>query len=213
MDWKSTAKTGTLMLREMNDPGAGDVTVLLDGTRSCVSGRPPYANFELAVQAAGSAADFALRAGRTVDLVLQGSRPRRVRLLPGREGGRKLLLETLAAADPDSETPLCRSLPRLRLDRGPGRLQSLWVVALCLDAELARALLAVRAEGMRVGVLSVALQPPSTGDGAAVPGATSIGVLLSLEHHGVLCLSLRHEDDLVRVLSARRWDGPLAVRR
>ena len=212
VDWKSTAKTGALMLREMHDPGGGDVTVLLDGTRSGAGGSLPYADFELAVQAAGSAAAFALRAGRTVDLVLHGSRPQRVHLLPGPEGNRQLL-ETLAAAVPDAETPLCRALPGLRLDRGPGRPQSLWVVALSLEAELARALLAVRAGGVRVGVVSVAPQPPSTDDSAAVPGATGKGALLSLAHRGVVCLSLRREEDLLLALSARRWDGPHAARR
>ena len=211
VDWKSTAKTGALMLREMNDPAGGDVTVLLDGTRTCVGGSPPYANYELAVQAAGSAADFALRAGRTVDLVLHGSRPQRVHLLPGPEGGRRLL-ENLAAAVPDAETPLCRALPGLRLDRGPGRPQSLWVVALYMEAELAQALLAVRAAGARVSVVSVAPQSPSAGNSTDVPGAT-MGALLSLAHRGVLCLSLRHEEDLLMALSARRWDGPHALQR
>ena len=211
VDWKSTAKTGTLMLREMNDPGAGEVTVLLDGARSCVGGSPPYADFELAVQAAGSAADFALRAGRTVDLVLHGSRPRRVHLPPGPDGGRQLL-ETLAAAVPDAGTPLYRTLPGLRLDRGPGRPQSLWVVALCLEDELARALLAVRSQGVRVGVVSVAPRFPA-GDGSAVPGAPGMGALISLAHRGVPCITLRREEDLLTALSARRWDGQQALRR
>jgi uncharacterized protein (DUF58 family) len=64
IDWKSTAKTGILMLREMEEPAGADVTILLDGTAGQLLGQPPDTNFELAVRAAGSIADFALRAGR-----------------------------------------------------------------------------------------------------------------------------------------------------
>lgn len=211
VDWKSTAKTGALMLREMNDPGGGEITVLLDGTSSCVGGSPPYANYELAVQAAGSTADFALRAGRTVDLVLHGSRPHRVRLMPGPQGRRRLL-ETLAAAEPDAQTSLGRILPWLRLGRGSGRPQSLWVIALCMPSESAQALLSLRAAGTRVCVVSVEPSPPSTGAGTAAPGAAT-RALPSLEHRGILCLCLDSEEDLPSALSSRRGDGPHALRR
>ena len=70
VDWKSTAKTGNLMLRETEDPASSDVTLLLEGAASFVVGEPPDTNFELAVEVAGSIAAFALRAGRGVSLLL-----------------------------------------------------------------------------------------------------------------------------------------------
>jgi uncharacterized protein (DUF58 family) len=211
VDWKSTAKTGALMLREMNDPGGGAVTVLLDGTSSCVGGSPPFADYELAVQAAGSAADFALRGGRTVDLVLHGGRPRRVHLMPG-PLGRRQLLETLAATEPDAETPLCRILPWMRLECGPGRATSLWIIALRMQSELTQALLVLRAAGTQVCVVSVDPQPPTAGAGTAAPDA-STEALLSLERSGILCLSLGREEDLPTALSTRHRAGPYPLRR
>ena len=60
IDWKATAKTGSLMLREMDDPESGDIAVVLDGTAAGVVGEAPQTSFELAVQAAGSVADYVL---------------------------------------------------------------------------------------------------------------------------------------------------------
>lgn len=101
IDWKSTAKTGVLMLREMEEPAGADITVLLDGTADEVLGRPPESNFEVAVRAAGSIADFLLRAGRGVTLLRHERSIDQTRLTPD-GGGRRALLEALAAARPNA---------------------------------------------------------------------------------------------------------------
>ena len=109
IDWKSTAKTGILMLREMDEPAGADITMLLDGTAAQLVGDPPDTNFELAVRAAGSVADFALRAGRGVSL-LRHERNRRLVRLTADGGGRRTLLEALAEAQANASAPLVERL-------------------------------------------------------------------------------------------------------
>jgi uncharacterized protein (DUF58 family) len=155
VDWKATAKTASLMLRETEDTADSDVTVLLNGIAGEVAGEPTATNFELAVQAAGSIADHALRSGRAVTLLVPERDWLPVRLTPG-AAGRVRLLETLAATDPDG---LSRLGPRVRRlaagDRPLRRGQSLALVVLALDTELARELVALRRSGLRVAVVHV----------------------------------------------------------
>ena len=70
VDWKSTAKTGNLMLREMEAASEDDLTVLLSGAPASDAGEPPDSSFETAVRAAGSMAAFTLRSGHAVSLLL-----------------------------------------------------------------------------------------------------------------------------------------------
>jgi uncharacterized protein (DUF58 family) len=211
VDWKSTAKTGALMLREMDDPTSGDVTLLLDGTASRVVGQPPQTNYELAVQATGSVADFALRAGRAVNLLFHENQWRQARLSPDAKG-RRQLLETLAAAAADATTPLHFALRRLGVNGGrPMRTQILTVTVLSLDEELAHALIALRREGVQISVISVL---PGSFTSSAIPAGTPVGQgqgpLLSLASRGVLCLSLNRGDDLRSALSIGQTESPYA---
>lgn len=155
IDWKSTAKTGVLMLREMEEPAGADITLVLDGTADQVVGEVPETNFELAVRAAGSVADYALRAGRGVSLICHERMRRQVRLTAD-GGGRRTLLETLAETRADATAPLSQMLRRLLTDRlSPLRAQSLTVVGLTMDQHMARALISLREEGVRLGFLYV----------------------------------------------------------
>ncbi|MBC7292788.1 MAG: DUF58 domain-containing protein, partial [Thermoleophilia bacterium] len=113
IDWKSTAKTRTLMKREMEDPGAADITLFLDGTAAAVQGVTPDTNFERAVQVAGSLADFALRRGHGVTLIRHEKSLHQIRL-PAEARGRRELLETLAEAEPTAQAPPAGALRRLR---------------------------------------------------------------------------------------------------
>ena len=155
IDWKSTAKTGILMLREMEEPAGADITLLLDGSADQVVGSPPETNFELAVRAAGSVADYALRAGRGVTLICHERNRRQVRLTPD-SGGRRALLEALAQTDADATAPLALVLRRLLSDRlSPLRSQTLTLVGMTLDAQMARALIGLREDGVRLAFLYV----------------------------------------------------------
>jgi len=206
IDWKSTAKTGVLMLREMEEPAGADITLLLDGSAGQVVGTPPATNFELAVRAAGSVADYALRAGRGVTLICHERNRRQVRLTPD-GGGRRALLEELAQTDADATAPLALVLRRLLTDRlSPLRSQTLTLVGMTLDAQMARALISMREEGVRLGFVYVPgfSFAGSRADTGELPVETR-ALLLSLSSSGVRCLTLTQGDDLARSLSS--WQG------
>jgi uncharacterized protein (DUF58 family) len=218
VDWKSTAKTGTLMLREMDDPSSGDVTVMLDGTASLVMGEAPRTNYELALQAAGSVADYVLENGRGVTLLLHEREWRQGHIAPDLDG-RRLLLDRLAAAAPDARVPLSTSLQWMRSNGGhPLRSQMLILVVLALDVDLVHSLLALRKEGLRIAVIEIdagsfgagaAAAPPAAPGAFAeadpgdftMPLAAETALAVSLAAAGVLCITLRRDDDLRAALS------------
>jgi len=111
VDWKATAKTGSLMLRETEEAASGDVAVLLNGASRQVGGELPETNFELAVQAAGSIADYALRAGQATTLLVPENEWQPVRLAADARGHDRLL-EMLAGAGPRGYTQLGRHCRR-----------------------------------------------------------------------------------------------------
>ena len=197
VDWKATARTGALMLREMDDPASGDVTIALDGAASHLVGEPPDTNFELAVQAAGSVAACALRAGRGVSLLLQDDGWVAARLSPHSDGLQRLL-ERLARARTHRASELTLSLQALLASRASlGRMQVLTLIVLAVDERLARSVAAIRETGRRVAVIHV--------DGgsfaAAAQDTASQAALLALASSGVSCLTLRRDDDLRTALS------------
>lgn len=199
VDWKATAKTGSLMLRETDDPASGDVTVLLEGGSSSVVGELPETNFELAVQAAGSLAAYALRTGRGVTLLLHQRDWGQTRLSADAAGHQRLL-ETLARAEPHASLRLGPSLRVLLAGRASLlKTQALTLVVLSLDRELVRAVIALRDEGRQVSVLHVA--PDSF---TSAPRTAEVqSLLLSLASAGVPCLTVNRGDDLRSVLSLR----------
>jgi len=232
VDWKATAKTATLMLREMDDPESGDVVVLLDGTAAGVVGDEPLTSFELAVQAAASTADFVLSAGHDVVLLVHdgGWRPTRLAADPQ---GRRRLLDTLAAARASARAPLATSLRHLRTNGGRvAPTRTLVVVALTLDRELARALIGLHREGVQARVIAIDGASFATSGGlgatraARAPAVTARpettgttldrGALAALAAAGVVCLTVRADDDLRTALSlagARRDRGDVALSR
>jgi uncharacterized protein (DUF58 family) len=214
VDWKSTAKTGELMLRETEDPADSDVTVLLEGAASCLVGQPPESNFELAVEATGSLVNFALRAGRGVNLLLAERDWTQIRLSADADG-RNRLLETLARAEPHGSLRLGPSL-RVLLASGGSLLRrqglkthSLVLVVLSLDRELARVLMALREEGREVSVVHIAGESFASTTTAVPPAAVAPtpetrSLRLSLASAGVACLTVNRGDDLGSVLSLPR---------
>ena len=107
------------------------------------------------MRAAGSVADYALRAGRGVTLICHETNRRQVRLTPD-GGGRRTLLETLAETEANATAPLALVLRRLLTDRlSPLRSQTLTLVGMTLDAQMARALISLREDGVQLGFLYV----------------------------------------------------------
>jgi len=120
VDWKATAKTGSLMLREMEDVTDGGAVLLLNGLAPGATGPQAEADFETAVQVAGSVADYALRSGRPA--AAAGQRP-----APGPPVGERE--EPAPAADdpggrhaarPDSPGAFAESARRRRPAAGAG---------------------------------------------------------------------------------------------
>jgi len=230
IDWKSTAKTGVLMLRETEEPAGAEVTLLLDGTADYVVGAPPHSNYELAVRAAGSVADFALRAGRGVYLLSHERELRRVKLSAG-TAGELDLLDALAEARPDAAAPLSHGLRRLRSEQARLlRTQSVTVVSLSLDRQLVHTLNALSEEGVRLALVYVVGRDFV---GAATPADAPLLPFLPPHHHrsqsllspeersnllalaaaGVTCLTLTRGDDMMRALSLGRVPGAHVTRR
>ena len=207
IDWKATAKWGSLMLRELEDPASGGVTVVLAGAAGQVLGEEPDTNYELAVQAAGALAGYALRAGRQVTLLLGDREWRRTRLAPG-AAGQQQLLERLARSEPHQSLRLGPSLRPLLAGAGGGRTGLVVLVVLALDRELVRAVAAQRREGLALAVVHVdgeSFASPARVAGAAGAPATpgeERALLLTLQMAGVQCVELTRGDDLGTALSA-----------
>ena len=194
VDWKTTARTGNLMLRETEDPADGGVTVLLNGATAQVGGEPPRDNFEFAVEAAGSLADYALRTGHATTLLLPENGWRPTRLTPDANGHVRLA-EILAGVTPRGLSQLGPALRALVAGgRRPERTRMVILVLLALDDGLVRELIALRREGLRTAVVHV----PA---GSLVPAAASSSLGLALASAGVGYLQLGRDDDLHAALS------------
>lgn len=228
IDWKSTARTGILMLREMEEPAGADVTLLLDGSAHALVGDAPDSNFELAVRAAGSIADYVLRMNRGVTLLCHERSWRHVQLTAD-GGGHRALMQALAETQPNASAPLVSALRHLRTD-GPHllRTQTVTVVSISLDRQLARALVQLREDGVSLSFLYVVADSfrakPGDGVSSLLPflpprdASTSPemsrrtpslspedrALLLSMSSSGIICLTLDHGDDLMRSLVSRQ---------
>jgi uncharacterized protein (DUF58 family) len=102
--WPSTARRGSLMVKELEDSPRDEVAVLLDGDPEAVAGSPPDSSFDAAVRVAGSILLAQVRRGRRCSLVLNtaGQEVQSVSS-DGPEWHRAL--ELLAAAEPDARGP------------------------------------------------------------------------------------------------------------
>jgi len=199
VDWKSTAKTGSLMLRELESATDGGLTVLLNGAGSQLVGEAPDTNFEVGVQAAGSIADCALRAGHPVTLLLPDDKWLPIRLSPHAESRRRLLA-LLAAAAPRGLSELGPSLRALAGGaRKDARTRSLTLIVLRLDRSLVRAVAALREEGLPVAVVHVADDRRET----AASAGEDRDLRRSLVASGVRYLPVSRVEDLCAALSAR----------
>ena len=209
VDWKSTAKTGNLMLREMEADTEGDLTVLLDGS-TAGGGREQPAGaaqsaaddaFEAGVVAAGSMAAFALRAGHAVSLRLPHDGWRELRIRPG-AAGRRSMMTALAETAPGSASRLGASLAALLDTRSRTRRPVLAVVTPHVDEDLVHGLARLRRRGFTVSVVHV-LVGPGGGAGPAAPEALAAA--------GVRYCPVTPEGDLRAALAARTAGRPVVA--
>lgn len=179
--WRTTARRGHLMVKELEDSPREDVAVVLDAWRGCPPGR-----FDVAVRAAGSILHAYARRSRRTALVLGGSTIEVQRVQA--EGDWRRALELLAGAEADDAGEAARLLAG---ERNPAVLAlDLVVVTSRLDAPLVESLVQ-RAKARRHTALVYV-------DGTRVREPA----LLRLQAAGVAVAVAREGDDLHRVLGA-----------
>lgn len=187
--WRTTARRGQLMVKELEDAPRDEIAVLLDADASAVSGD----SFDVQVRAAGSVLRaHAARGRRAVLAVNSASRPSvRVSSL---DGDWLLALGLLAEAQPDGTRPIVELLGR---ESGPAsRALETVVVTARLSGALATKLVqrALSAHGVSV----VWIDAPSF---AGRPTKVE-PELLRLQAAGVNVAVLRRGDSLPAVLGA-----------
>jgi uncharacterized protein (DUF58 family) len=182
--WRSTARRGRLMVKELEDAPSDEVAVLLDGDELGAAGE----SFDVAVRAAGSILQAHVRRGRRCSLVVN-SATREVQSVAS-EGEWHRALEVLAGAEPTART---RAFAFLQLDGGVvARSLELVVVTARVDVPLADRL--VQRSLSRRGTSLVYVE--------ATPGPEP--QLLRLQSAGIPVAVVRPGDDLAEALGGRR---------
>ena len=103
--WRSTARRGQLMVKELEDAPRDEIAVLLDADASAVVGE----SFDMQVRAAGSILESYVRRGRRAVLVVNSER-RDVQQVHSPAADWRRALELLAAAEPTGRGSLGRLL-------------------------------------------------------------------------------------------------------
>jgi uncharacterized protein (DUF58 family) len=193
--WPSTARRGSLMVKELEDAPRDEVAVLLDGDAAGVAGISPDSSFDAGVRAAGSILRAQIRRGRRCVLALNtAGRETQAVSSDGPEWQRAL--ELLAAAEPDAGTP---AAALLESGIGPAaRALELVVVTSRIAPGLVDRLLE-RALSRRPVAL-VHIDAPSF---AGRPGGPEPS-LLRLQSAGVPIAVVRRGEDLAVALAGMR---------
>ena len=149
--WRSTARHGEIQVKEFELEQTADAWIVLDLERSAQAGRGDESTVEVAVRAAASIADKAIRENRAVGLTVNAHR---LAQLPPDRGGRQHLkiMQLLAAVEGDAPSPLSEALvatvPRIR------RGMTAVVITPSLDRAWVKSLSALRARGVGCVVVS-----------------------------------------------------------
>jgi uncharacterized protein (DUF58 family) len=186
--WRSTAKRGELMVKELEDAPRDEVAVLLDGESGVDADR-----FDMQVRAAGSLLLAQVRRGRRAALVVNGAQ-RTTQRVHSYETDWRPAYDLLAAAEPDGRTPAAALLG----DEGStaARARELTVVTARITAQLVERLLHRSLSQRRAALVFV-----DGGDPVRRPE------LLRLQAAGVPLALLRPGDDLRQKLG-----GPILGR-
>ncbi len=190
--WRSTAKRGQLMVKELEDSPRDEVAVVLDADPATVVGE----SFELAVRAAGSILLAHARGGRRAVLVVNSMRREQQRV-HSPDGDRRAALDLLAAVEPEPGPPLAALLAD---EAGAAaRSEEIAVVTAALPARLVESLIE-RAQSHG----SVAVVLVDAASFASRAGVRSVfPELLRLQSVGVAVAVLRRGDDLAAKLGAQ----------
>ncbi len=203
--WRSTARRGRLMVKELEDAPRDEVAVLLDGDAAAVT----EDSFEVAVRAAGSILAAHHRRHRRCALVVN-SAARETQTIATEAHWRRTL-EVLAATEPTATTPVFALL-----DASGGaaaRSLELVVVTSRVDAPLADRLVqrALSRRGVslvyvetrtRVAERDSVFRPGAGGFAAGASSSVREPQLLRLQAAGIPVAVVRPGEDLVAALSA-----------
>ena len=188
--WRTTAKRGVLMVKELEDTPHDEVAVLLDADGRSVVGD----SFDVQVRAAGSILLAHVMRNRRSGLTVTASPPETCHV-GSFDGEWRLALELLAAAEPNGSDPLSRFLGR---DGSPAvHATELVAVTASLDATLVDALL--ERSFARKPTSLILVEAASFRAGGSPP-AKDPG-LLRLQAGGIPVVVVRSGDDLAAKLS------------
>jgi uncharacterized protein (DUF58 family) len=188
--WRSTARRGQLMVKELEDAPRDEIAVMLDADARAVVG----GSFDVQVRVAGSILDAYVRRGRRAVLVVNAAVPQTQPVHSPVADWRRAL-EVLAAVEPTGDVPAGRLLADAS---GPAvRALELAVVTARLEPELVDRL-AQRSVGRRK-VSLVYVDPASFAGGEPRPEPA----LLRLQAAGVSVAVVRAGDDLAEQLEGQ----------
>jgi uncharacterized protein (DUF58 family) len=189
--WRSTARRGQLMVKELEDAPRDEIAVLLDADAAAAVGT----SFDEQVRAAGSILQSYVRRGRRAVLVVNSER-RDVQQVHSVAADWRRALELLAAAEPTGRTTVARLLGEQ--DGPAARALELVVVTARLEPALVDRLVQRALSRRKVSLVYV--------DAASFNGgrARAEALLLRLHTAGIAVATVRAGDDLQAAL-----EGPL----
>jgi uncharacterized protein (DUF58 family) len=187
--WRSTAKRGQLMVKELEDAPRDEVAIFLDAE----AGTTVAESFDVQVRAAGSLLLAQARRGRRAVLLVNGAN-RTVQRVHSYETDWRQAYDLLAAAEPDGHAPAASLLG----DEGSvvSRALELTVVTSSLSPLLVERLLQRTLSQRRAALVFV--DPASFGPNGDHPAPRP--ALLRLQASGVPVAVLRRGDDLAAKL-------------
>jgi uncharacterized protein (DUF58 family) len=194
--WRSTARRGQLMVKDLEDSPRDEVAVLLDADESAAVG----SSFDVQVRAAGSILQAHVRRGRRSVLVVNSALAEAQRVHSS-DGDWRRALELLAAVEPTGRSPLATLLA---VEESPAaRALDLVVVTARLAPELVDRLVQRVLARRRASLVYVDAASFATGAAPRRPEPA----LLRLQAAGVPVAVLRRGDDLAAGLGAPELPG------
>ncbi len=201
--WPATARTGEPMVKQFELDPASDIWIVLDLQESEHVGEGEDGTEEAAVRICASIARYFINAHRSVGLISFGEDLR----IDSPDRGQNhytRILESLALARAVGDVPLTNLL--LEESRRFGRHTTVVVVTPSSSEDWALTMMSLAARGVKVA--AVLLEADTFG-----PGRSTLNAYSTLAAGGIYTYTVKHEDDLGRVLSSGIEGVPAPVLR
>ena len=195
--WRSTARRGQLMVKELEDAPRDETAVVLDTDAAAVAGVPPDSSFDVQVRAAGSVLRAQAARGRRAVLVV-GSVLRESQRIASSDGEWRRALDLLAGLEPSVGGSVTSLLAEDA--SAAGRSLEVTVVTARLDARLVERLVHLALGRRRVSVVYV---DPASFGGRPRPEPA----LLRLQAAGIPVAVVRRGDNLAARLTGDALRG------